>query len=324
MFVLDSSSPLSLQLMFLQLISCLQTKRHVPTFVLELSKKAASLKAPGAAYIDQLTETVAKLCNLRADIASKSISENSEIFSAACSIECELSAWVNSLPSTWAYTTNHVSQGNHKVKADWNGLYPYNGRYHVYGDLWMCNAWNNYRAARILVNEIILTRLRLMHSKSTAVSLSSEFEVQCTNIRSTLRQLAADVCYSVPYACGNVSGADHIDVDDISIPKPSIGGFIILWPLFLAASVDGWDRMVGEWCLECFRWIGRTLGIGLALAMIEIIRMNTAIVRWMDDMHQEAPENTSEDEGHDLSIENGQGWWDWEMVGQDMQLCIRR
>ncbi|GAD98864.1 C6 finger domain protein, putative [Paecilomyces variotii No. 5] len=306
------------------LISCLQTKRHVPAVVLELSKKAASLKAPDATYTDQLTDIVAKLCNLRADIASKSITKNSEIFSAACSIECELSAWVNSLPSTWAYSTTQDTREYHKVKNEWNDLYPYNGRYHVYGDLWMCNAWNNYRAARILVNEIILARLRLMHSQPTAVSSSSEFGVQCANIRSTLRQLAADVCYSIPYACGNVNGSNHIDVEDVYISKSSIGGFIVLWPLFLAASVDGWDRVVGEWCIECFRWIGRTLGIGQALAMIDILRMNTGIVRWMDFMHQEIRETASGNEANDLPIDNGEPWWDWEMVKQEMQLCISR
>ncbi|KAJ9246318.1 transcriptional regulator family: Fungal Specific TF [Paecilomyces variotii] len=305
------------------LISCLQRKTRVPALVLELSKKAAFLKAPGTTYFDRLAETVAKLCNLRADIASKSITNNSEIFSAACSIECELLAWVNSLPPNWAYSTNQAAEGNDKLRTGWNGLYPYNGRYHVYEDLWICSAWNQCRAARIFVNEIILTRLWLMHSESATVSVSSEFRVQCGNIRSTLRQLAADVCYSVPYCCASVNGVDFVDIGDVSVSKSTVGGFTVLWALFLAGSVEGCDSVLGEWCIECLRWIGHTLGIGLALAMIDILRMNTGILQWMDSMHREThltgTETANGNAIHDLSTKTDDPWWDREMAHQDTQ-----
>ncbi|KAJ9298970.1 transcriptional regulator family: Fungal Specific TF [Paecilomyces variotii] len=303
------------------LITCLQRKTRVPPVMLELSKKAALLKEPGPTYFDRLADTVAKLCNLRADIASKSITKNSEIFSAACSIECELLAWVNSLPPSWAYSTNQVAQGNHKLRAGLNGLYPYNGRYHVYEDLWICNAWNQYRAARIFVNEIILTRLWMMHRESAAVSTSNEFRVQCSNIRNTLRQLAVDVCYSVPYCCLNLNGVDLLDVGDVSASKSTVGGFMVLWALLLAGSVEGCDSVLGKWCIESLRWIGRTLGIGLGLAMIDILRMDTGIFPWMDSMHRKVDltgtETANRKAAHDLSAENDDPWWDREMAHQD-------
>lgn len=291
----------------------------------KFSERAALLRAPGDACIDQLTNIVATLCNLRANIASKVITEDSEIFSAACAIECDLAAWVISLPSSWAYHTVMAPRRNHNVKSQVEEPYPYDGRYHVYSDLWICNSWNNYRAARILVNEIILTRLRLIQGKSASVSFPSEFGVQCRNIRTTMRQLAADICYSTPYVCGDVDG-DGIQVEDVCLSKASVGGFIILWPLFLAASVDGYDSRLGEWAVGRFYRIGRKTGIGQALVMIDILVRDTGIVRWVDQMDQEmhttGTENMHMNAVYNSSTADNDPWWDWEMVHGDKKLGI--
>ncbi|RAL05170.1 Zn(II)2Cys6 transcription factor [Aspergillus ibericus CBS 121593] len=259
---------LFLQLRYQIIISCLQRQARVPDTVLECARVAMFLRPHSVAYGDRLITTMGRLSNLRADINEKALTDRKKMLEEAYSIEAELMSWLMSLPEIFAYTT--VEDPN--PRFGW-GPQPYNNRYHVYSDFWVCNSWNQYRIVRIIVCDLILTCIRELNAGSP---LSPDLANHTAQIRNTARQLASDVCASVPFhfsdsalrlATGlNGTGA----LDEVPIQQGFIRGMLLLWPLAMAGATRGKHHPLRKWVLECFHLIGNDMGIDQALALVEM------------------------------------------------------
>ena len=228
---------------------------------------------------------MAKLCDLRADMSSGIIKDNAQILSIALTIDSELAEFAsNAPPSVFSYTIGNKTDGTpFHVTEDYD-LSPYNGCFHIYQSFWACNFWNNYRYARIIVNDLILTELRSLAAQSEAVWNSSHFRDQCHSIRDLMRQCAADICATVPYKLGAVvreEGRQHPS------PIKTGAGFTLLFPLYVAAVVDGYPSPTCTWIMKCFNIIGRVMGIDTALALIAVLPTERGMVSWVDRMDYE-------------------------------------
>ncbi|KAL1963579.1 hypothetical protein VTN77DRAFT_8024 [Rasamsonia byssochlamydoides] len=268
------------------LIGCMQRRTNIPPSLIELSKQvaaAASQMSPVAVCADRLTQVIAKLCNLRVDIHNQVIVDSAEILSIAFAIDSELEAFVSDLPPNFSYTIGTRIDGRPFRVSEHYDLSPYNGYFHIYESLWMCNIWNNYRSSRILVNELILAGLRSLAARAVPVSKSSVFRDQCRSIRDLVRQLAADICCTVPYLFGVVD-SEKEEVQNASIIKSTAGGFTLLFPLYVAASVDGYLSPTYTWVVNCFTIIARAVGIDTALTLISMLPREPGIVNWIDRM----------------------------------------
>lgn len=234
--------------------------------------------------MDRLAAILIKLSNLRADISAKYNVDDVEILSAAQAIESELTTWAITLPQKWAYRTFEVAERDSVPAANKAGLYPYDGRYHIYADFSISDAWNNYRASSIIASEIILGQLHCLSTQSATLSFSGEYRVRCRSIGATQRQLALDICYSVPFHLGLV------DAEEVQSLRPlgSVGGFILLYPLFVAACVYGTAHPVGKWVIDCYKLIRRTNGTEEALALVDIL--NGRLTSEGRDWAQEDPD----------------------------------
>lgn len=212
-----------------------------------------------------------RLSNLRADINSGTISKPADVLSAAYSIEGELVAWLAGLPPTFSYYTVSSDLLESTFKEKCRGILPYNNKYHVYRTFWVCNAWNQYRTARILTNEIILGYLKGIFNAKSEGSMASNFQTQLDTIRNTIRELAIEICSSVPYHFG----AGGIDGTEGWSPPPEsyIGGYVLLWPLFLAGMTEKEGHPMRKWAADCLTVVGRSMGVDQALALVDIMGM---------------------------------------------------
>lgn len=50
-----------------------------------------------------------------------------------------------------------------------------------------------------------------------------------------------------------------------------IGGFILLWPLYLAGVTEGKNHPMRKWATDCLELVGHSMGIDQALALIDVI-----------------------------------------------------
>ncbi|KAJ6043304.1 uncharacterized protein N7446_001499 [Penicillium canescens] len=271
----DAGLKLFLHLRYQIIISCLQRDARVPESLFECTKLTMFLR-PAEAHGNRLIMIIGKLSNLRADIRTKTFNNEREIISAASAIESDLIAWLASLPPEFNYTNHTKSPFDSQFQHRFKGLSPYDDQYHIYPNLWVCNSWNQYRSARIVVSEIILSHIRQISTTSSITSLSEEFHLQCKALRSTIRRLAVDICRGAPFHF-NAHGAD---TSPNSIPPESyIGGLVLLWPLFVAGIVESPRHGLRRWVVKCLEMIGHTMGIDQAFAVADIISADPGILR---------------------------------------------
>lgn len=234
------------------------------------------------AYGDRLISIAGRLSNLRADINRRLKVDQKEILSAAYAIEAELMAWVAALPPDFLYTiVEHPSPDPFATMLG-RGNSPCDNRYHIYHDLWLAHSWNQYRCARIIVSEIILGCLRRLSFKSSAMAVSGELQSHCTRLRSTTRELARDICASVPFhfGIGNVSTKPS---EYIPLNQSYLGGLLMLWPLVLAGATEEKGHPLRQWVMDCLRLIGHSMGIDQALALIEVLETEVGIFEGIED-----------------------------------------
>jgi hypothetical protein len=140
----------------------------------------------------------------------------------------------------------------------------------VYQDFWISNIWNNYRASRIIVNEIILEHLVQLPSYC---AISSEYHLLSTCCRATLIQLVVDICASTPYHFSKVTSQGDCRSD---LDKPmltALGGLVMIWPLYIAADIECSPPSLKSWVIRQLNIIGYRMGIRQALLMTELLHI---------------------------------------------------
>jgi hypothetical protein len=216
---------------------------------LELSEAARPYQLEEAIPSTDLTLILARLCNFRVRLKDGLLTDPAEILFTATAIDNDLALWQASLPDGWSYT-QHVVE--YVPEA-------YDGQFFIYPSTFISLYYNSYRSARIIVNEIILSKLDLEANGSAAVFTKS---------RDTVVQMASEICASSYF---------HINEGGLSQPgssPPMAAGMLLIWPLFAAAS----SPYVS---LELRLWVSRTLS---SLAKGTGIRLAFELSWWLDAM----------------------------------------
>ena len=199
-------------------------------------------------------------------------------------VDREIAAWTFKIPDDWKYTVVGMLEGMENPATA--QFYP--GSMHSYHDLWAANIWNNYRSNRIFCQMIILNCLeRLIPSWERAST--TEY---CSTV-ATLQSLVNEVCSSVPFHLGfpdSVYESKESDVpddshtgamDDLQLPAQksdptarskkvtAMGGFFLMWPLFVAFNVVTAPENQRIWLNNRLRYIGDTCGINQAIVLAD-------------------------------------------------------
>lgn len=261
---------------------CLHRRIPIPSSLIEMSGQAAEIRrSPIATCAHQLTEIMAKLADLRAEIA-KGDCDPPEAISRARSLDADMSAWVQGL-SPSCYFDVYVNPGPFWVNKQYH-ISPYKGLSYTYSGVWLCNVWNNYRLSRIHVDDIILTRLRpLVSDPNSDTHTRNELLAECRVLRDRMRQLACDICHSAPYQLGVLDESKASRQNPVI--KSSAGGFLLLYPLCIAVSVDGSSSPLCSWALECFHVVAHAMGINQAITLRNLMQtMRSDPVTWVDQL----------------------------------------
>ncbi|KAE8409224.1 hypothetical protein BDV37DRAFT_293823 [Aspergillus pseudonomiae] len=237
--------------------SCLHWRLSIPASIVHWSLQAMTERSVADAKADELVDLVAHVARL---LSQARMNLASDIVSSAATIDRYLRQWRQTLPPRWAYQT--VPGPPVRNRSPSHIKFYYTHVYHIYPDLWACNIWNFYRSARILLNQLMLN--------------SAEIGDQAENvqIRETVAQLSTEIAESVPFAlklvdsrATNFPSLDHC-----------LGGFTILWPLYVAANTNPLGSTLREWVVERFETIGNDMGIGQAHFMARTLRNTCAPV----------------------------------------------
>jgi hypothetical protein len=201
-----------------------------------------------------LAYTLFKFISLCASIKKKELRVPAKIVERLLQIEADLTKWIEDLPPHWFFITKD---------ADGSSACTFGGQLHAYHDMWISRIWSHYRWTRIVVHETIQQNISKM-----PVGWALNFASQQLESVAILRQMATDICVSVPFhLCHYNTQADK------TLPRPEIiGAFDLLWPLTVVASSGYVSEDMYIWVVNLLEAIGHTMGIKQALMLVSTVK----------------------------------------------------
>ncbi|KAJ5811969.1 hypothetical protein N7474_008270 [Penicillium riverlandense] len=213
------------------------------------------LRSGSDAKADELVDLVARVSQV---VARAETQDDIKTITEATAVDQLLLQWRQELPPRWAYRIAQRPPARNRNQADAEALF-FDETYHIYPDAWACNIWNFYRVGRILLNRLIYLRVQ-KHPYPTSHSTNE-----------ALSNLAMEIAQSVPYALGQVGSGREAEVN-LASSVDYLGGYIVMWPLYLATDVTPPGSALREWAIERLEVIGHCMGIGKAQFMARVLR----------------------------------------------------
>lgn len=195
-------------------------------------------------------------------------------------IDEKFAAWEASVPESWRYNTcASAFAGSRSDYPEKTEVYP--GPAHCYYDIWVASTWNAYRTYRIFAQAIVLNCIEWL--RPTTWGDANTFQYYSTT--RILQQMVDDTCASVPFHLGissstaaEISFFVHSKKDfSILLDKSdlfkrqrgfhALGGYYLVWPLFVAASVSCIPEIQKRWLRGRMTYIGARYGLNQATAL---------------------------------------------------------
>lgn len=247
--------------------NCLRTQTHVPATVKRLSGFVQSCRSEEDYHVETLVNLIGEMTDLLADVKGNGIPDPLEAMSRAWMIDGRLEAWCLGLPRRWQYTMRCTPTNRPSFLSE----LAYNGCYHVYPDIWACNIWNYYRNARILLNLLIRDRLLPF----LTIQQYPEWRPLLEKARANIESFSVDIIFSVSFAIA-VQFASLQRGQNQTRPGGYLGAYYVIWPLYVAVSVQVPGTPLWDWAVGRLEYIGRIMGIGQALLMARVMRRELA------------------------------------------------
>ncbi|KAH8697980.1 hypothetical protein BGW36DRAFT_379783 [Talaromyces proteolyticus] len=251
---------LFMQLRAAVMANCLRTQTRVPETIKQLSKVVTLYRSEEIVHSETLVNLVAEVSDFIAEVRADGIPDYVEVIERAKDLDKRLEAWTSNLSTRWQYAVHTYSGSQHLLPN-----HTCNGSYHLYPDIWACNIWAYYRTARIILNLVI--RDRIPPPPNTSSRWGSVFNAANRNIEN----LAVDILLSVPFSVSLRFSPPSLSEGD-SQAGGCLGGYSILWPLYVAASVSAPNSLHRKWAANRLEYIGHTMGIGQAFLMAKVVR----------------------------------------------------
>ena len=179
-----------------------------------------------------------------------------EVMADAISLDQKLSAWPSEAPETWRFdSVAYVHELDTIETAE-----AYYGPVHKYPDLRAAFTYNKWRTCMILTHVIILNCAEWL-SRTLCITMTEQEEAKLV-----LRTMVDEICASVPFQLGFISNEmgekDAIDPHIVGNFALRLGGYYLIWPLFVAGSVGCIPETQKMWLKHRLAHIGQREGSG--------------------------------------------------------------
>ena len=239
--------------------------RYTSPILTHLTGEARQYRSPDFQVLDDLGLAIIRVGNFCAAVRDRTITQPSKIIRSALDLDADLASILHSVPDSWAYSIVELPEFKQErtMHAVWGD------KFHLYRNLTVSTAWNNYRSARLILHELILNTVQVCSSdiidQQTRQALLNQSQEKS-------RQIVQDICASVPYHFGTTAGG--------AAPTMS-GGITMVWPLLVAATSKFASPELREWVMSCLDKIGHYLGINQALASARLLRDGMETRSWV-------------------------------------------
>lgn len=127
-----------------------------------------------------------RLLDTRRALREGEILNPSEVLAVAEEMELALEHWKSQLQSGWSFAVADAAE-------DPTGVF-YEGKRHVYQNLWMAQVWNNWRTLRLSVSQLVLESERQLRAADSDRSLAA---------LAVIHELSAEICTSAAGFAGS-------------------------------------------------------------------------------------------------------------------------
>jgi hypothetical protein len=228
-------------------------KLPVPDAVFTLTNRIRPLMTEDELIGTDLGDLIIRLGDFRAAVENGTIPDTDQAMSVLYQMDLDLENWSILLPTSWRY-------GIHACPPQ-DGFYT--TYYHSYAGFSIAAMWNQYRIARCIVNDLLLTYLDLSYP-SDLVFDDSLLPDQSDHLQHNIRAICTDICVSVPYFLRQTSKSDG--------PRPGIGALEIMWALDSCASMRCVPEEQRIWAVAQLDQIGHEMGVHQALPLARMAK----------------------------------------------------
>ncbi|KAI1293919.1 hypothetical protein F5Y03DRAFT_387868 [Xylaria venustula] len=186
------------KLIEIRVLNSIYQEKYILPALAQLTEEVKQYRDTNDRILDDLSTIVIRLANFCADVKNKHIVEPTEIHRTALGIDADLVSLLISVPPSWSFTTVQVPvlDGNFITKMIWGS------HYHIYNSIAAASMWNNYRSARIVVQELILDTLKNLECYRQDNTPYFQQHSLADHCQQTILQLAEDICASAPFHFG--------------------------------------------------------------------------------------------------------------------------
>ena len=247
-----------------------------------LPQNAASRLTSSTINIADLRSCAKSALQLPHSAAAKR--EVTDLLEYAISIDLLVAAWPDSVPEAWKWEAGtHFdlpTRATHGYEAPTSAFLYAADKKDVYLDLWVMSIWNQYRAARIRIQSIILACIAYLGPEH-----EPQWYWRSIYAKMIAQQMSSEICASVPFALGTKTMGAGVGalVEDVHFPyvagkgrqsdehrraAAALGGWHLLDPLRTVFRLRKESRTEGvlregmaEWCVAQMERVGRIYGL---------------------------------------------------------------
>ncbi|GKZ73482.1 hypothetical protein AnigIFM50267_010412 [Aspergillus niger] len=178
----------------------------------------------------------------------------------ALAIELAFSQWGATQDVSWkADIVGFMSQQDAEASSC---PFAWGGPVHAYFDIYVAAVMNTYRKTYLMLLDVLI-RLASRMGGTIRTDNVTRWEKQA-------HILIYDIVASIPYHLTNNLHAYQQDILSLNSPPGvgrSVGGLLLLHPLFVLSTCSAVPRPIQNHALKCLAWIGQHMGIGQGMLM---------------------------------------------------------
>ncbi|GME33013.1 hypothetical protein GTA08_BOTSDO10878 [Neofusicoccum parvum] len=176
------------------------------------------------------------------------------LIAAAREVDESLNKWATSLSEHWAHRTIAYQA---EMPSDPKTAERWIGPVHAYADVWTSHIWNDYRITRVFTLSIIMACCSAISPNSTDLSVKALL----ANAHFVTQGLIDDLCASVPFHMNFDLQNRAIEVGQDRESAEALGGFLLVWHVFVAANVECIPEPQRQWLQGRLLHIGHEFGL---------------------------------------------------------------
>lgn len=183
----------------------------------------------------------------------------SEVLRTAEDLDFELTGWAFWASTQWSYSTIVRIKSNEPSSSHDSNFIP--GEIHRYPNIYVARIWNLYRVSRLIIQSII-SRVSTL---STTICNGNQTRIDAVN-QSMVSQICASIPFLLGYDCSELKHSSSPPPNSLwpqylpNKPRESnnTGKFSLIWPLYVASSVESLPEVQRNWLREQLSWIAGT------------------------------------------------------------------